>query len=200
MPKSYTEKEKELIIADLRFHAAECLATYGIKRTTVDELVKRVKIPKGTFYLFYPSKELLLFEVIMKWHDEIQNEFLQSILKLGNEITVNDLTTVLFNACKKVEQTGLSTIFFSGELEILIRKLPQDRITEHFSQDDSMIEKLITRIPSAQDKDPKVYSAALRGVFFLLLHKNEIGEYFDEALKLTIHGLVLQLLGGRKDD
>ena len=27
----------------------------GVKKTTVDELVKRVGIPKGTFYLFYPS-------------------------------------------------------------------------------------------------------------------------------------------------
>ncbi len=31
----------------------------GVKKTTVDELVKRVGIPKGTFYLFYPSKDCL---------------------------------------------------------------------------------------------------------------------------------------------
>ena len=35
----------------------------GVKKTTVDELVKRTGIPKGTFYLFYPSKEMLLFDV-----------------------------------------------------------------------------------------------------------------------------------------
>ncbi|WP_286081321.1 TetR/AcrR family transcriptional regulator [Parablautia intestinalis] len=40
--------------------------SYSIRcpATTVDEIVKRVNIPKGTFYLFYKSKELLLFEVI----------------------------------------------------------------------------------------------------------------------------------------
>lgn len=35
----------------------------GVKKTTVDELVKREGIPKGTFYLFYPSKEMLLYDV-----------------------------------------------------------------------------------------------------------------------------------------
>ncbi|MDY4210978.1 MAG: TetR/AcrR family transcriptional regulator [Treponema sp.] len=34
-----------------------------MKKTTVDELVKRTGIPKGTFYLFYPSKEILLFDI-----------------------------------------------------------------------------------------------------------------------------------------
>ena len=50
----------------MKEEAAKCLGTYGIRRTMVDEIVKRVKIPKGTFYLFYPSKEMLLFEVIQE--------------------------------------------------------------------------------------------------------------------------------------
>ena len=62
MPKSYSEQEREYIRKRLKEEAADCLARYGVRRTTVDELVKRVNIPKGTFYLFYKSKELLLFE------------------------------------------------------------------------------------------------------------------------------------------
>ena len=60
MPKQYSEKEKEIIKAELLHYAAECMGTYGIKKTTVDELVRLAKIPKGTFYLFYESKEMLL--------------------------------------------------------------------------------------------------------------------------------------------
>lgn len=200
MPKSYTEHEKEFIKSSLRHHAAECLSTYGIKKTTVDELVKRVKIPKGTFYLFYPSKEILLFEVIMKWHDEIQNELFQTVFNLADRITINNLTDAIFSAYKNVEQTGLASILFSGEIEILIHKLPQEMIEVHFAKDDDIIEKIITMLPPAKGKDPQIYSAAFRGVFFLLLHKHEIGPQFDEVLELTLRGLVMQLLGGKEND
>ena len=53
VPKSYSEQEKEYIRKRLKEEAAKCLAKYGVRRTTVDEIVKRVNIPKGTFYLFY---------------------------------------------------------------------------------------------------------------------------------------------------
>lgn len=56
MPKSYSEQEWEYIRKRLKEEAAKCLARYGARRTTVDEIVKRVNIPKGTFYLFYKSK------------------------------------------------------------------------------------------------------------------------------------------------
>jgi hypothetical protein len=39
--------------------------------------------------------------------------------------------------------------------------------------------------------------AALRGIFLAMLHKHEIGdEIFDEALKIMIHGVVMQMFGG----
>lgn len=200
MPKSYTDIEKEYIKSNLHHHAAECLSIYGIKRTTVDELVKRAKIPKGTFYLFYKSKEILLFEVILKWHDEIQNELYHTINTLSDRVTVNNLTDAIFIAYKHVEQTGLASILFTGEIEALIHKLPQEMLEEHLTKDNDMIEKIIAILPAAKGKDPQLYSAAFRSAFFLLLHKQEIGPQFDEVLKLNLRGLVIQLLGGNDND
>ena len=60
MPKIYSEEEKKQIIQRLKEEANILMQEKGVKKTTVDELVKRVGIPKGTFYLFYPSKEMLL--------------------------------------------------------------------------------------------------------------------------------------------
>ena len=83
MPKSYSQHERKAIEEALLHHGAECIATYGIKRTTVDELVRRANIPKGTFYLFYPSKEVLLFKVILKWHDKIQQDVCRAVQALS---------------------------------------------------------------------------------------------------------------------
>ena len=63
MPKIYSEEEKKQIIQRLKEEANILMQEKGVKKTKVDELEKRVGIPKGTFYLFYPSKEMLLFDV-----------------------------------------------------------------------------------------------------------------------------------------
>ena len=76
MPKSYSNSEREYIIKKLKQEAEYCLTQYGVKKTSVDELVKRVSIPKGTFYLFYRSKELLFFDVFLEKHNEIQGNLL----------------------------------------------------------------------------------------------------------------------------
>ena len=64
MPKKYSQSERENIRKDLIRQAERCLYYKGIGGTSVDELVRAVRIPKGTFYLFYPSKEDLFLQVL----------------------------------------------------------------------------------------------------------------------------------------
>ena len=52
MPKKYSQSERENIRKDLIRQAERCLYYKGIGGTSVDELVRAVRIPKGTFYLF----------------------------------------------------------------------------------------------------------------------------------------------------
>ncbi len=195
MPKSFTENEREYIKKRLKEEAKECLNLYGIRKTTVDELVKRVNIPKGTFYLFYESKELLLFDVINDIQDEIQNQIIMQLQTSGGNIGSEELSELLFSLYKKVESTFLLNIFTNGELELLIRKLPPDIVEEHLVHDDLIIEKVLEVIPHRQEVDIKCFSGALRGIFLSMLYKREIGEdVFYGALKLMIKGIVIQLM------
>jgi AcrR family transcriptional regulator len=195
MPKSYSSQEKEYIIKRLKEEAHQCLNLYGVKKTTVDELVKRVNIPKGTFYLFYDSKELLLFDVINDLHDEIQNHFLREANLIKGKITSQNLTNLLFKIYKKVDDTFLLKMMTNGEFELLMRKLPNETVEKHLSDDYAMMEKLMDLIPHVKEKNMQYFSGALRGIFLTMLHKREIGEeVFDGSLKLMIYGLVIQLM------
>ncbi len=200
MPKSYSDSEREAIKNALLEQGAECIATYGIKRTTVDELVKRVKIPKGTFYLFYPSKEVLLFQVIQNWHDKIQKELLETLQGIDGVMDADTLTNIVYEICTQLDRAGLIECLNNGEMEVLVRKLPEDMILEHQAHDDDMMEKLISLLPHIANVDIEAYSAAFRGVFLLLLHKREMGEGYGTAIKLAIKGLFIQLLGGQEND
>lgn len=193
MPKCYSPQERDYIRKRLKEEAASCLIQYGVRKTTVDELVQRVNIPKGTFYLFYKTKELLLFEVILEQHDQMEKTMMQEISRLDpKHMDCEALTTMLFQFYKMAEK--LPILLNPREVELLARKLPAEILAQHMGHDTDMIEQLLKRFP-LKNHNPQSLSAAFRALYMATLHEKEIGsEHYDEALKLLIRGLVLQIL------
>lgn len=196
MPKCYSEQEREYIKKRLKEEAADCMARYGIRRTTVDEIVRRVKIPKGTFYLFYQSKELLLFDVILEQHDLIEKKLFEDVSQMDPAaLTAEQLTDIIFSFYRMAGQMPILKILNSDEIELLARKLPPEVMAEHLGHDDSMVERIFSQLPIREDVDSTTVSAAFRALYFSTLHREEIGEeQFDEALRTLIYGLVTQFL------
>ena len=85
MPR-YNVNERIQIVRQMHEEVRVCLKKYGVRKTSVDELVRKVNIPKGTFYLFFPSKEDLIYDVICEYRKEILENLLQ---KLAIETKLN---------------------------------------------------------------------------------------------------------------
>lgn len=195
MPKSYSDQEREYIIQRLKEEAAKCLAQYGVRRTTVDELVKRVGIPKGTFYLFYKSKELLLFEVIQDQHEAINNELGTALAAISKtKLSADTLTELIFQFFKKTEEMPILRLLDTDEVELLVRKLPREVVEAHLQDDTDTIGQMLSMFPIKKDLDVKTVSAAFHAVYFATLHKADIGENYDEALRFMIYGIVKQMM------
>jgi AcrR family transcriptional regulator len=196
MPKSYSDTEKEYIVKRLKEEAAKCLAQYGVRRTTVDELVKRVGIPKGTFYLFYKSKELLLFEVIQEQHDAINNDLARALSGISlNDLNADVLTDLIFEFFKKTDDMPILKLLDTGEVELLVRKLPKEVVEAHYKDDTDTIETMLSMFPLKKKVDVKAISAAFHAVYFATLHKEDIGiENYDKALRMLIYGIVQQFM------
>lgn len=193
MPKCYSPQERDYIRKRLKEEAASCMMQYGVRKTTVDELVQRVNIPKGTFYLFYKTKELLLFEVILEQHELMEKKMMQEIGNLNPQhLDSEALTALLFQFYKMAEE--LPILLNPREVELLARKLPPEILEQHLGHDTDMIEQLLNCFPLKQHA-PQTLCAAFRAIYMSTLHIKEIGsEHYDEALKLLIRGIVLQLL------
>lgn len=195
MPKSYTEKEKNHIIESLKKEAKLLIGRYGIKGTTIDELVKRVKIPKGTFYLFYRSKETLLFDIILEEHDKIEDSLLKNIEKYKRDITEDQLTDIIFRFYKKSQDSVILKMITTGDIQILFRKLPQKSIEKHMKKDITTVKKIVSMIPTFKNKNMKDFSNAFKNIFMMMIYEREIGkENFDRSFKLLIKGLVIQIM------
>lgn len=195
MPKVYSDQQRNDIRQRLKEVATHCMQTQGIKKTTVDELVSKVQIPKGTFYLFYKTKEELMFEVLLDIHDQVEKEMFTEMMRIKDEMTVDNLTEVIFKFYKVIDESGILRILTSGEIEILYHKLPPEVLQEHFAHDDSMIDGIIKLFNLPDTKDTEVFSSAFRNLFVSSIYQKDMQEnYFNESLKLTIRGLVLQLI------
>lgn len=196
MPKSYSDQEREYIKKKLKEEAAKCLAQYGVRRTTVDEIVKRVNIPKGTFYLFYKSKELLLFDAIQEQHEIVSHELYQAISNLGTqEFSAEKLTNVILEFYKMTEKMPILKSLDLGEVELLVRKLPPEVVQAHLQDDTDTIEKMFALLPLKKEIDLKVMSAVFHAIYYATLHKEEIGEeQYEAALRTLIYGIVIQVI------
>lgn len=64
MPAGFTEKEQEKIREELFLAGIKLIKEYGIQKTTVDKLTRNCGIAKGSFYLFYSSKEEYLYALM----------------------------------------------------------------------------------------------------------------------------------------
>lgn len=196
MPKSYSDQERAYITKRLKEEAAACMGQFGIRRTTVDEIVKRVNIPKGTFYLFYKSKELLLFEVIQEQHELVNQKLYQELSGLADKApSAEKITDVIFEFYKLTEEMPVFRLMDSEEIELLVRKLPQEVVEAHLREDTDTIRKLFALLPVKKEVDTNVLSAAFHAIYYATLHKKEIGEaQYEQALRMLIHGVVTQII------
>ena len=193
MATAFTAEEKEVIRKKLHKVAKECLQRYGVKKTTVDQMAAMVDISKGSFYNFYSSKEMLFFTVLEEYQIDVMNRLTEQ-LGMETKIDTNRLVQLLYDFYQDFRYSFMYTIFKNHEMELLLRKLPKEAITNHHLIDDRMVKKIVSRINIRENVSVEIVSALFRTIAMTILHIEEIGEeQFDIALKFVIQGIVEQI-------
>ena len=189
MAKAFDDNERKLIKDKLKEGALLFIQQQGVRKTSVDELVKYANISKGAFYLFYTSKELLFFDTIIDYHKKLEKEFLNAINKHTNNITVDTLTDIINN------KPYFVSVFVNSDVEYLSRKLPQEVLSQHVDDDVMLANEVLKFIPESKSIDTKVFAGALRAAFLTILNEKTIGtDIYNEVFKFIVRGIVKQLL------
>ena len=193
MATAFTSEEKEVIRKKLHKVAKECLQRYGVKKTTVDQMAAMVDISKGSFYNFYSSKEMLFFAVLEEYQMDVMDRLTEQ-LDMEAKIDTNRLVQLLYDFYQDFRYSFMYTIFKNHEMELLVRKLPKEVITNHHLIDDRMVKKIVSRINIRENVSVEIVSALFRTIAMTILHIEEIGEeQFDTTLKLVIQGIIEQI-------
>jgi AcrR family transcriptional regulator len=190
LAKGFNEREKEAIRHKLMDAAEICWGRYGLRKTSVDELVSMANISKGSFYLFYPSKEHLFMDTFERI-DARGKERLYGLLSSSGGDRKETLTGVIKLLIDEVKKTPWMLNMSKGDLELLVRKLPAERVAKHLSSDDSAAVELISQLGIETTADPKLISGVFRAIFLVLLHEDEIGtDILDDVIDYMIDAVV----------
>lgn len=194
MATAFSDNEKELIRKKLNEVAQECLWKYGVRKTTVDQIVQMAGISKGSFYNFYSGKEILFFMVLEEYQKSILDELANKFKKEEN-LGIDKFTELIYELYQNVRQSFIMNIIQNQEFEYLMRKLPKELIINHHSLDDILTKKIFSYIKIKEDINIDVVTASLRAIFMSMIYIEEIGEKdFDEVLRLLIKGLAQQIV------
>ncbi len=119
-----SDKEKQLQKKYLLEVGKKLMLQYGIKKTTVDDIVSAAKIAKGTFYLYFKSKEDFFYQLIVTIN--------QNLFHLAEKTVLENLDKDLKNAVRKF----FESLFDTPEISFYFREHKEiDKLTEKFSKE-----------------------------------------------------------------
>lgn len=137
MPKIITEAERKLVRDAIYDSTISLIKQKGIRKVTVDDITTAVGISKGSFYSYYPSKEVCLYKVLKRSEEESFTR-MESILAQDlhdKERIIQFLHEVFLSSDSIILHLSPT------DFEVLMRKLPlkyrereQKKSEDHFQR------------------------------------------------------------------
>ncbi|WP_152395319.1 TetR/AcrR family transcriptional regulator [Paenibacillus guangzhouensis] len=178
MPKKFNDQEKEQIRQKLLAAARNSFQTFGLRKTSVEDLTKAAGIAQGSFYLFYASKEELCYEILLQEEATIREQLLRS--NDDSAVTKTSIAGFILDGFHLMSENPLiRQMYLEGEFEYLIRKLPPALLEQNYRDDQDAMMPVVRQWQEngiLADVKPELIVSMFRAIVLLSLHKKEIGE------------------------
>lgn len=183
-------EEKERIRRILIEQARQLFAAHGLKKTSIEDLTKAAGIAQGSFYLFFPSKEELFVYILKQEEDQIRSTLIERFFTSG-PIKKADFKQFLHESFSVMENNPfIRQLHTAGTLEILTRKIPEDKWKEYFEEDTDYLRPFIIHAQKQGwmiEKHPDTITSLIRSIVLLTLQKRQIGEdHYQATIDLLI--------------
>lgn len=190
--KAFTQQETRIILQKLKESGRRYAAARGVRKTTVDELAEDAGISKGAFYKFYPSKEMLFFQVLEDMHTEIY-QAAAAVLERNREKPAADRAAeAVLAACRIMGQSGMMD-FMERDAAFLLRKVPIEVQEKHYHSDEVHVKELLRTAGLEPKGGMELAAAMVRGLFLTVSHRESIGPLYPEVLDALVRGACQRL-------
>lgn len=191
---AFSEQKNQMIKKDLMDEAFSCAITIGMRKTSVEQLTKAAGIAKGSFYKFFPSKELLFFAVLESIHAETYAVAEQVLLESAELHPVERAGKIVLAVCKHLSDTK-AMIFIENDAEYLLRRIPVEIKAAHYHDDEVHIRSILEASGLEPNGGVELAVAAIRGLILTVSHQEEIGELYPKVLETLVYGTCNELFG-----
>jgi AcrR family transcriptional regulator len=177
MPRGFTGVERQAIRQRLVDEGYDRFSQYGLKKTSVSELAEAAGISKGSFYLFYPSKEALFMDVTEKAEEAYRAELLGAI-ELSGPSPRQRLFRILKKAFDLLDSIPILQLMTSSDYSHVLRSIPAETLAQHLASDRLFFEAFIAKcqaegIPIRLPADD--ITRLLYPIVLAKLHEDELG-------------------------
>ncbi len=189
---AFSDFETEQIRKALLRETRRCAGTWGMRKTSVDQLTQAVGISKGSFYRFFDSKELLFFAVLEDIHAELYAVADRALQENGDLPPAERAAKALLAVCGRMADTGVMT-FIENDVASLLQRLPENIKAEHYHDDETHIRALLEANALSPKGGAELATATVRGLILTISHKEQIGSLYPQVLDLLVHGACAEL-------
>jgi len=189
---AFSEEQNEILRRDLICEARRCGVSIGMRKTSVEQLTDAVGISKGSFYKFFPSKELLFFAVLEDIHTECFAAAQASLQETAALSPADRAAEAILAACRWLSETR-ALVFVENDAEFLLRRLPDEVKTAHYHDDETHIRALLESSGLRPRGGIALAAAAIRGLILTVSHQEQIGELYPQVLDILVRGTCREL-------
>lgn len=190
MSPAFSIDDKERIRESILASAESAFAKMGIKRTRIEDIARTAGIAKGTFYLFYSSKEILFFELLERI-ETTERAPIANKLRAAGKLNFENFVEEEIAALER--HPFLLTALRGDDISYLFRKIPAERIAAHMSKDREYLGALCAEMRASKglagDAGAETYMKALMAIFIAALNPDMTGPGMAESLRLLGRGL-----------
>ena len=200
MPKGFTEDERARIHERLLEVGQQHFRRFGLRRTNIGELAAAAGIGKGSFYLFFPSKEALFLAVHTAEEPAIRAAFVAELETL-RPLPLAMIKRYFTRQLELLRELPLVQLLSDpAELASLMRKLPPEDLAAHLAEDQSFFVDLLRGWEEEGligGADLENVAAISRALVAMNLHRDLIGEErFGGVVDLLVSGVAEALVAG----
>ena len=198
-PRSLSDHEKQMQRQRLLEKGRELLMSYGVRKTSIDDITRAAGMAKGTFYNHFDSKEEFVLEIISQLHTEWHQK--AELYFSGNSP----------EPLKERVRSFIRQCFYSGEFlalfkyhdefeEVLMtlytRSIPG--LKDLMEMENEAYERLLNmfRVDTQRVK-PGVVHNYLHAMYFGIANAELMEkDCLDETFEVLLNGLIEYIFGG----
>jgi AcrR family transcriptional regulator len=193
MPRPFSSKERQAISDRIRAAGRQQFGRVGLRKTTVADLARAAGVAKGSFYLFFPSKEALLSTILQEEETALRREVREQMSRPYRSARDRFAHFLRLHFQGLDSHPLLRMLRDPIELEALSRGLPPDALEQAQADDDAFFMQFIAqwqRDGAVRARSKEAMEGLGRALRALNLHRDLIGEERFEALTdLLVEGL-----------